>query len=166
MTAGNLAADGFVIIVGTTVFLSIQARRRQHKSPPSVIVSVVHCRITITSYVAYANVIGGSHITWPTGPPNQERFITIIDQPVITLTVTCLTTLDRSFAIQKMTMTSSPITLYGQRRRRHLVGQVGQQIASDFDVPRNCWSICSLYCESNNTSMLYLGRLFCFTYPT
>ena len=67
-------------------------------------------------------------------------------------------------------MTSFAITLYGQRCRRRVVGQ---RIVSDIDVVCSGWSNCSLCSESNNSNLLlyaywllYLERLFCFTYQT
>jgi len=53
--------------------------------------------------------------------------------------------------IRKMPMTSFAITPYGQRCRRHVVGQ---QVVSDVSIVRCCWSICGLCSESNNTNLL------------
>jgi len=49
-------------------------------------------------------------------------------------------------------MTLFAITVYGQCcRRRHVVGQ---QVVSNVNVVRSCWSIGSLRSEANNTNLL------------
>jgi len=53
--------------------------------------------------------------------------------------------------IHKVETTSFAITLCGHCCRCHVVGQ---QVVSDVNIVRSCWSIFGLYSECNNTNLL------------
>jgi len=74
---------------------------------------------------------------------NQIRYLMKVST---TKNIGCLFGLLPLAYTQDMAITTFPITLSGQYCRRHLMGQ---RVVRDISVVRSCWSIWSLYSESN-----------------